>query len=98
MATLSQLESPLVEELNIIEGHMPDYLLPGTVFLFSTEQAKSKGEDGFYIAALSCPRCESIGLLTPKQLYGGESMICQGKRCSAEYHIDGELIIFRRPQ
>jgi hypothetical protein len=47
---------------------------------------------------MSCPRCATIGLITRRQLLGGEAMICGGELCSAEYRLDGELIRFRKAQ
>jgi hypothetical protein len=47
---------------------------------------------------MSCPRCATIGLITRRQLCGGEPMICGGDVCSAEYRLDGETINFRKTQ
>jgi len=47
---------------------------------------------------MSCPRCGTMGLITRRQLAGGEAMICGGDVCSAEYQLDGENFRFRRPQ
>lgn len=46
-------------------------------------------------------RCR--GLVTPSkrtssQLYGGETMICGGDACSAEYRLDGDNICYRPAQ
>jgi len=51
-----------------------------------------------FVAVMSCPRCGTMGLITRRQLTGGEDMICGGDVCSAEYHLEGENIRFRRPQ
>jgi hypothetical protein len=47
---------------------------------------------------MSCPRCGTLGLITRRQLCGGETMICGGDLCSAEYTLDGESINFRKAQ
>jgi hypothetical protein len=39
-----------------------------------------------------------MGLITRRQLCGGEIMICGGDVCSAEYQLEGENICFRSPQ
>jgi hypothetical protein len=36
-----------------------------------------------------------MGLITRRQLGGGETMICGGDVCSAEYRLDGENICYR---
>jgi hypothetical protein len=94
----SQLKQPLGVSLEIIDGgRMPDYLGPGMLFIFNTPDTRD-GETISYVAALACPRCGATGLITDEYLNGGVSMICDGDDCSAEYHIDGEKIIFRPPQ
>jgi len=50
------------------------------------------------VAVLSCPRCGTIGLITHRQLFGGDAMICGGDVCSAEYQLEGETINFRKAQ
>jgi hypothetical protein len=47
---------------------------------------------------MSCPRCGTLGLITRRQLYGGETMICGGEVCSAEYKLDGDNICYRPMQ
>jgi hypothetical protein len=47
---------------------------------------------------MSCPRCGTLGLITRRQLFSGETMICGSDACSAEYRLDGERICFRRSQ
>jgi len=47
---------------------------------------------------MSCPRCGTMGVITRRQLCSGETMICGGEACSAEYRLDGENILYRQPQ
>jgi len=47
---------------------------------------------------MACPRCGTMGLITRRQLYAGEAMICGGDACSAEYQLNGENISFRKAQ
>jgi hypothetical protein len=39
-----------------------------------------------------------MGLITRRQLIAGETLICGGDVCSAEYRLDGETINFRKAQ
>jgi hypothetical protein len=39
-----------------------------------------------------------MGLITRRQLFEREIMICGGDCCSAEYRLDGDNIRFRLPQ
>jgi len=96
MATSSQLEQPLVKKLleKITEG-VPE-LDPGAIF-FLQNQTRLGDEQNPFVAVMSCPRCGTLGLITRRQLYTGEFMICGGA-CSAEWDIKGELFAARKPQ
>ena len=84
-------------DLQFLEEWIPDRMDPITVFLLQN-QAKLGHAQNPYVAVMSCPRCGTIGLITRRQLCAGETMICGGEQCSAEYRLDGENIRFRRPQ
>jgi hypothetical protein len=84
-------------DLQFLEEWIPDKMDPGTVFLLEN-QAKLGHSQNPYVAAMSCPRCGTIGLITRRQLCEKETMICGGESCSAEYRLEGEDIRFRRPQ
>ena len=45
---------------------------PGTVFVLEN-QAKLGQAQNPYVAVMSCPRCGTLGLITRRQLYGGET-------------------------
>jgi hypothetical protein len=47
---------------------------------------------------MACPRCGTLGLITRRQFYAGEIMICGSANCSAEYRLDDDHICFRPPQ
>lgn len=97
MATPSQLEHPFVEELlKEAEEWIPE-MDPGTIYLLKN-QARLGDPTNPYVAVLTCPRCGTPGLITRRQLYAGEKMICGGDTCSAEYSHDGEKFIYRPPQ
>jgi len=84
-------------DLQFLEEWIPDRMDPGTVFLLQN-QAKLGHAENPYVAVMSCPRCGTMGLITRRQLSSGETMICCGDLCSAEYHLEGENIRFRKPQ
>jgi hypothetical protein len=101
MATPSQLEQPLVERLlEELEDFVPQNMDPGTVFILENERRLGDPKNP-YIAAMSCPRCGSIGLITYRQLSCKDWMLCIGE-CSAEWcvehHLDETKIIPRLPQ
>jgi hypothetical protein len=84
-------------DLQFLEEWIPDRMDPGTVFVLEN-QTKLGHVQNPYVAVMSCPRCGTLGLITRRQLYGGETMICGGDACSAEYKLDGENICFRSAQ
>jgi hypothetical protein len=92
------LEQPLGEAvLRELSEYIPESMEPGTVFLLEGEKVFGDPRNP-YIAALSCPRCGLIGLITQQQLWCKAYTICGGDICSAEYQIDGENFVYRAPQ
>jgi hypothetical protein len=87
----------MTSDLQFLEEWIPERMDPGTVFLLQN-QSKLGHAQNPYVAVMSCPRCGTMGLITRRQLNGGEAMICGGDICSAEYQLDGENFRFRRPQ
>jgi hypothetical protein len=81
-------------DLQFLEEWIPERMDPGTVFVLENK-TKLGSEQNPYVAVMSCPRCGTMGLITRRQLFAGEIMICGGDVCSAEYRLDGENIIFR---
>jgi hypothetical protein len=84
-------------DLQFLEEWIPERMDPGTVFVLEN-QAKLGHAQNPFVAVMSCPRCGTLGLITRRQLCGVETMICGGEVCSAEYHLDGENICFRKAQ
>lgn len=84
-------------ELHFLEEWIPERMDPGTIFLLENQTKLGQSQNP-YVAVMSCPRCGTMGLITRRQLAAGETMICGGDACSAEYRLDGEQIIFRRVQ
>ncbi len=87
----------MTANLQFLEAWIPERMDPGTVFMLENQTKLGQAQDPF-VAVLSCPRCGTIGLITQRQLRGGEAMICGDEFCSAEYRLDGESILYRRPQ
>jgi hypothetical protein len=91
------MEGRMSAELQFMEEWIPEKMDPGTVFVLEN-QTKFGQVQNPYVAVMSCPRCGTIGLITRRQFYSGETMICGGDDCSAEYRLDGEVIRFRPAQ
>jgi hypothetical protein len=84
-------------DLQFLEEWIPERMDPGTVFMLENKAKFGNGQNP-YVAVMSCPRCGTMGLITRRQLFAGETMICGGDACSAEYRLDGENILFRPVQ
>ena len=84
-------------EMQFLEEWIPERMDPGTVFVLEN-QSKMGQEGNPFVAVMSCPRCGTMGLITRRQLFAGDSMICGGDVCSAEYKLDGENICYGKPR
>jgi hypothetical protein len=84
-------------DLQFLEEWIPERMDPGTVFVLE-DQAKLGQAQNPYVAVMACPRCGTLGLITRRQFYAGEIMICGSANCSAEYRLDDDHICFRPPQ
>ena len=84
-------------DLQFLEEWIPERMDPGTVFVLEN-QSKLGHAQNPYVAVMSCPRCGTMGLITRRQLCAGDTMICGGEACSAEYRLEGESICYRSPQ
>lgn len=87
----------MTADLHFLEEWIPERMDPGTIFVLENQTRLGSSQNP-YIAVMSCPRCGTMGLITRRQLCAGETMICGGETCSAEYRLDGEAILYRRPQ
>jgi hypothetical protein len=94
---VNPLEGRMSTDLQFLEEWIPEKMDPGTVFVLEN-QAKLGHAQNPYVAVMSCPRCGTMGLITRRQLCAGETMICGGESCSAEYRLKGENICYRTPQ
>lgn len=84
-------------DLQFLEEWIPERMDPGTVFLLEN-QTKLGQSNNPYVAVMSCPKCGTMGLITRRQLCAGDTMICGGDHCSAEYRLEGESIFYRKSQ
>jgi hypothetical protein len=84
-------------DLQFLEEWIPERMDPGTVFVLENQDKLGLAQNP-YVAVMSCPRCGTLGLITRRQLYCGETMICGGDVCSAEYRLDGDNICYRKAQ
>lgn len=84
-------------DLQFLDEWIPERMDPGTIFVLEN-QTKLGQDQNPYVAVMSCPRCGTLGLITRRQLYGAETMICGGDLCSAEYRLQGEEIHYRASQ
>lgn len=84
-------------DLQFLEEWIPEKMDPGTVFMLENQAKLGQAQNPF-VAVMSCPRCGTMGLITRRQLFGGEPMICGADACSAEYRLKEETICFRSPQ
>ena len=94
---IKDLEGRMSADLQFLEEWIPERMDPGTVFVLEN-QAKMGHAQNPFVAVMSCPRCGTMGLITRRQLCAGETMICGGDVCSAEYRLEGENIRFRNVQ
>jgi hypothetical protein len=90
-------EGTMSTDLQFLEEWIPERMDPGTVFVLENQAKLGQAQDPF-VAVMSCPRCGTLGLITRRQLCAGETMICGGDVCSAEYRLEGENICFRKAQ
>jgi hypothetical protein len=84
-------------DLQLLKEWIPERMDPGTIFVLEN-QAQAEHPQNPIVAVMSCPRCGNMDPITRRQLIGLDTMICSGDRCSAEFRLDGEAILFRPPQ
>ena len=84
-------------DLQFLEEWIPERMDPGTVFVLENQDKLGLAQNP-YVAVMACPRCGTLGLITRRQLYWGETMICGGDDCSAEYRLEGDNIRYRMAQ
>ena len=86
----------MVGELNILSEWIPEQMVPGTVFVLENAGEVGEKEDPYW-AVLSCPDCATLGLITRKQIAGLLPVICGSGKCSAQFFINDNEIVARKP-
>jgi hypothetical protein len=86
----------MVGELNIVTEWFPEEMEPGSIFVL--ENAGEVGnQDDPYWAVLACPECGTLGLITRRQIRGLIPVICGSNNCSAQFVIEDEQVVPRKP-
>ncbi len=86
----------MVAELNILSEWIPEQMEPGTVFVLENAGEVGEPEDPFW-AVLSCPECGTLGLITRKQVAGLMPVMCGSNNCSAQFFINDNDVVPRKP-
>jgi len=86
----------MVAQLSIITEWLPEEMEPGSIFVL--ENAGEVGDqDDPYWAVLACPECGTLGLITRKQMRGIIPVICGSDKCSAQFLIQDEEVVPKKP-
>jgi len=86
----------MVGELSVLNEWIPEYMEPGTIFVLENAGNVGEKEDPYW-AVLSCPSCGILGLITRKQISGLLPVICGSDKCSAQFFINENDIVVRKP-
>ncbi len=70
-------------------GWIPEKMAPGTVFAFERLCPNLNAHHEFFAGTMACLRCESLILITLRQAWGWDSVICGSDTCSAEGYFSG---------
>ena len=86
----------MIGELSILSEWIPEQMEPGTIFVL--ENAGEVGnQDDPYWAVLACPECGTLGLITRRQMRGLIPVICGSNECSAQFVIEDEQVVAKKP-
>jgi hypothetical protein len=83
-------------ELDFLNEWIPEQMVPGTLFVLENAGEIGEKEDPYW-AVLSCPSCGTLGLVTRKQIAGLLPVICGSDQCSAQFFIEDNQIVPRKP-
>ncbi len=86
----------MISELDVLSEWIPEQMRPGTVFVLQNAGEVGDSEDPYW-AALACPECGMLGLITKRQAAGLLPVICGSEKCSASFRIRDEAFIAIRP-
>jgi hypothetical protein len=86
----------MMAEINFLNEWIPEQMGPGTVFVLENAGEIGEASDPYW-AVLSCPSCGTLGLITRKQVAGVIPVMCGSEKCSAQFHINNDDIVPRKP-
>ncbi len=86
----------MVGEVNILSEWIPEQMGPGTLFVLENAGEVGETEDPYW-AVLACPECGTLGLITRKQVNGLIPVICGSDRCSAQFFLNDNTVVVRKP-
>ncbi len=86
----------MIAELSILNEWIPEQMEPGTIFVLENAGEAGDATDPYW-AVLACPTCGILGLITRKQVSGLIPVICGSPDCSAQFFINGNDIVPRKP-
>ncbi len=86
----------MIAEINFLNEWIPEQMGPGTIFVLENAGEIGDAADPYW-AVLSCPSCGTLGLITRKQIAGLIPVMCGSEKCSAQFHINNDDIVPRKP-
>jgi len=86
----------MVAQLSIVTEWLPEQMESGSIFVL--ENAGEVGDqDDPYWAVLACPECGTLGLITRRQMRGVIPVICGSNQCPAQFIIQDEQVMPKKP-
>ncbi len=89
-------EKSMVAELSLVNEWIPEQMGPGSIFILENAGEVGAAEDPYW-AVLACPACGTLGLITRRQMAGLIAVICGSDQCSAQFFLDDDQVVPRKP-
>ncbi len=70
---------------------------PGDILLLDGSESLRPIVEAAFRAVLACPQCGTLALLTSPQYFGSAPVICESKRCSCRFRIEGQKRLIYLP-
>jgi len=86
----------MVAELSVLTEWIREQMLPGTSFVLENAGRLGEKEDPYW-AVLSCPDGGTLGLIARQQPAGLLPVICGSDKCSAQFFINDNNVMIRKP-
>jgi hypothetical protein len=86
----------MVGEITVLSEWIPEQMGPGTLFVLENAGDMGESHDPYW-AVLACPECATLGLITRKQVNGVLPIICGSDQCSAQFFLNEDEILIRKP-